>query len=88
MFLIFIRPKIFLIKLHYINKLNDYHPFLWIIRVKKMKNEEIVKIREQLKEYKNFELWSFAETLWTGSDFLGSYHRKSFKFLDLISLLP
>ena len=30
---------------------------------KKMKNEEIVKIREQLKEYKNFELWSFAETL-------------------------
>jgi hypothetical protein len=31
--------------------------------LKKMKNEEIVKIREQLKEYKNFELWSFAETL-------------------------
>ena len=32
-------------------------------KLKKMKNEEIVKIREQLKEYKNFELWSFAETL-------------------------
>ena len=31
-------------------------------KLKKMKNEEIVKIREQLKEYKNFELWSFAET--------------------------
>ena len=32
-------------------------------KLKKMKNEEIIKIREQLKEYKNFELWSFAETL-------------------------
>ena len=32
-------------------------------KLKKMKNEEIVKIREQLKEYKNFELWSFAEIL-------------------------
>ena len=32
-------------------------------KLKKMKNEEIVKIWEQLKEYKNFELWSFAETL-------------------------
>ena len=32
-------------------------------KLKKMKKEEIVKIREQLKEYKNFELWSFAETL-------------------------
>ena len=53
-----------------------------------MKNEEIVKIRKQLKEYKNFELWSFAETLWTDSDFPGSYHRKSIKFLDSISLLP
>jgi len=28
MFLVFIRPIIFLIKLYYINKLNDYHPFL------------------------------------------------------------
>ena len=53
-----------------------------------MKNEEIIKIREQLKEYNNFELWSFAETLWTDSDYLGSYHRKPIKFLDLISLLP
>ena len=32
-------------------------------KLKKMKKEEIIKIREQLKEYKNFELWSFAETL-------------------------
>lgn len=32
-------------------------------KLKKMKNEEIIKIQEQLKEYKNFELWSFAETL-------------------------
>jgi len=34
MFLVFIRPIIFLIKLYYINKLNDYHPFLWNIRVR------------------------------------------------------
>ena len=32
-------------------------------KLKKMKNEEIIKIQEQLKEYKNFELWYFAETL-------------------------
>ena len=32
-------------------------------KLKKMKNEEIVNIWEQLKEYKNFELWSFAKTL-------------------------
>ena len=32
-------------------------------KLKKMKKEEIIKIREQLKEYKNFELWSFAESL-------------------------
>ena len=32
-------------------------------KLKKMKNEEIMEIQEQLKEYKNFELWSFAETL-------------------------
>ena len=32
-------------------------------KLKKMKNKEIVKIRDQLKEYINFELWYFAETL-------------------------
>ena len=32
-------------------------------KLKKMKNEEIIKIQEKLKEYKNFELWSFAGTL-------------------------